>query len=454
MIEMNKEYRILIIAYYFPPDSSSGALRPLFFANHLKKLGAKVTVMTADEDDFLPGQPKDYKLLAKLSDDIDVVRTKVWRPREKLLALRRKKEKSKNEQSERYSGLDEQKSKSSFFYKMSQSIKNTITDILASPDPQVGWIPGVIRQGRIIVDQKKIDVILATGSPWSGLIAGKLLSKLTKIPVILDFRDPWVANPGFVQRGKVAAFIERKMEMMVLTQTNLIIANTEELRVNFLRRFSFLEDERVECLPNGFEEYFVQDIPENSCFTLTHAGALYFLRNPGPLLQALHQLLVEKSIPVEKIKVVLLGEIALADHRIVELLQEPEMLRVVKILPRIPYDEALQYQLRSDVLILIQPGFPLQVPRKLYEYMSMRRPVLALTEEKGATGRIVSDYNLGVIAPNKVNSVKEAVLALYNQWLETQGGRQYNVKTDEFLNSNLVERLHGIIQKTVERGST
>lgn len=454
MTEMNDKPRVLLLAYYFPPDSSSGALRPLFFANHLQNMGIHVTVLTAVEDDFLSEQPKDPGLCSRVHKDVEIVRAKVKRPREFVLAFRDKfktgKKGNYKSAEVKQTGLSELSGHQTNEPKsIGQNVKDLITDLLASPDPHVGWILDAVKQGSELIKKKNISVIMATGSPWSCLIAGVLLARKSKLPLVLDFRDPWVANPGFVQRGKVAAFLEKYMERYVVTKTNTIVANTKELRYNFLQRFPFLHPENVHTLSNGFEQFLGSDMPDNSSFTLVHAGALYFSRTPLPLLQALYELVREGKISETRISVVLVGGIGVTDRKLKELLQTKELQKTVKLIPRLPYKEAMEYQLHADVLLLIQPGFPLQVPRKLYEYMAMRRPVLALTEAESATARIVQDCRMGKVVDNIAAKIKPVLLEMYTSWSDNQVNNMSIEPVARYRNSTLTQKLYTILEKTI-----
>lgn len=453
MTEMNDKLRVLLLAYYFPPDSSSGALRPLFFANHLQEMGVNVTVLTACEESFLPEQPKDPGLCSQIHKDVKVVRAKVKRPREFVLSLRDKLRIFKKNENIDKLNQKEDSSKSANYQtgekkSFAQSIKDLITDLLASPDPHVGWIWDAIQQGMKIIKRDKITVILATGSPWSCMIAGVLLRN-RKTPLVLDFRDPWVANPGFVQRGRVAAFLEKRMEHYVVANADAIIANTEELRDNFLQRFPFLESAKVYTLSNGFEDFFDSNMPVNTSFTIVHAGALYFSRTPLPFLEALYALLKEGKIPDDRITVILVGGISVEDEKLNELLQTRELKKTVKLIPRLPYREAMEYQLQSDVLLLIQPGFQMQVPRKLYEYMAMRRPVLALTEQEGATARIVRECRIGKVVENKSELIQPVLQEMYLSWAGNYENRMPIDYVSKYKNTYLTKKLHNILQKTI-----
>ena len=114
-----------------------------------------------------------------------------------------------------------------------------------------------------------------------------------------------------------------------------------------------------------------------------------------------------------------------------------------------PYDEAMRMQIKADVLLLVQPGFPLQVPRKLYEYMALQRPILALTEEEGATARIVKQCHLGSVASNSADAIKLALYKMFSDWKEK---RTQNPSTDliaNYKNDALARRLYALLEMTV-----
>ena len=64
---------------------------------------------------------------------------------------------------------------------------------------------------------------------------------------------------------------------------------------------------------------------------------------------------------------------------------------------------------------MIQPDTRLQVPVKLYEYVGLRRPILALAED-GAVARLVRDGGFGlVVSPTDVDGIAAALTDLYRR---------------------------------------
>ena len=407
--------KLLMLAYYFPPDSSSGAFRPLYFAEHFKSQGDEVTVISARQADFLPEQNLDPSLIPQ---GINILRTRVFRPREALIALKQRlaKGNAKTETVEASPAPDTAFSTSPGVF---TRIKDYITTLLASPDPQMGWlIPAVICGIKQIKTQKP-DVIYATGGPWTGLLAGALLKRLCKIPLVLDFRDPWTLNPTFSTRPASLRFLEKKMEKWVISQADLVVANTPELGSAFLENHD-LDPSRVVAVPNGYTEESEEASgdPEqpNPIFQLTHAGSLYFSRNPRALVEAVYELACEDELSPADFRLNFVGGISVEDSQLDALLARPEVRELINITPRLPLAEALAYQRAAQVQLLIQTGFPLQVPRKLYDAMPFGRPVLAITESRGATARIIKETSMGLVVDNETQAIKSALKEFMELW--------------------------------------
>jgi len=435
---------ILFITYYFPPSSSSGSFRPFYFARHLRKWGQDITVLTVNPAYYLPDHPLDHDLLSEVGEAMSVVRTPMFRPRDWVIRLNdplKLKHSSKDAfQVQKDSRKD--KNKKSF----RQTIKDTITDLLATPDPRIGWMPFAFLSGRKVIKKKRIDILFATASPWTALLLGVGLKSLSKKPLVIDFRDPWVANPNFFRRGSLGRWIDRKLEKFVVKHADSIIANTENLRQDFLRRYSFLRPQQVHTIPNGFEAYQpLNPSFDKNVFTITHTGSLYFSRSPELLLKALQSCIKKGSIEQDKIQLRFIGGMNIDNQELRRLVQSSEIKPILEVIPRVPYSKALEYMESSSVLLVIQPDFPLQIPRKVYDYMAVRKPMLCLTEEQSATWNLIEAYDLGFVCQNVHEDIEMMLESLYKRWCEVDLGHLGDGKCDEFLTSNLAGRLYSIL---------
>ncbi|MCK4273136.1 hypothetical protein KAX22_10805, partial [bacterium] len=101
---------------------------------------------------------------------------------------------------------------------------------------------------------------------------------------------------------------------------------------------------------------------------------------------------------------------------------------VVTILGRVPRQRCLEIQEASHVLVLIQSGTKLQVPAKLYEYIMIGKPILALTSN-GATADQMRSEGLGLVADiDKPAQIESTVLELYRRFKQGRLTVGYNLQ--------------------------
>jgi hypothetical protein len=415
---MHDRLSILVFAYVFPPDAGSGTFRTLHFTNRWAGLGDNVTVVTVAGECILPDALMDHGLLAQVHPEVQVVRAKASRPLQVLLRLQRmlrRKPKASTKGASVATAITTA-GRPGHARNIVQCVKDTITDLFSCPDEHVGWVPDAVRQANRIARKRHFDCMYATGGPWSAMLAGTIVSRMRRIPLVLDFRDPWISNPNMRARSPLSRWIQKRLESMCIRASSLVVANTEELRADFIRRYPHMRQDRFITVTNGFEVLPRCESAPGDRFAIVHAGALYQSRNPSNFIQALIQLLEVGALPATAVRVQLIGGISITDPAIEHLLRTEVLSGVLEIMPRVPHVDAVRLQQRASVLMLIQTGFPLQVPRKLYEYLSLGRPVLAIAEPEGATARMIRELNAGYVAADEIEAIKRAVLSLYAGW--------------------------------------
>lgn len=438
---------ILALAYIFPPDSGSGTYRSLYFFNHLVKLGENVTVITVKEEKFSPCASVDLELRSQIDTRINIIRTSVFRPMEHLLKIRSSLVgvRGINDKEASTTNLNDKKSS------LSTYLKDMVSSALTCPDEQVGWIPYAVRIASKIIKSSQIDCVYATGGPWSTLIASALIKRKHKIPLILDFRDPWANNPDKKTRGKLIKICHRMLENFCIKTGDYIIANTEELCEDFIKRYPNINSSKFVTIPNGFENFNISNnYNKNKKFTLVHAGEIYLSRKPDGLFKAIQCLIKERRIPKDSIKIQFVGGY-LPDEYTANILQTEELNNVVDLIARVPHNTAIQYQMAADVLLIFQTEFPLQIPRKVYEYMSMLKPVLAITEKSSATARIIDRSKVGIVSDQSIESIKNSILSLFRLWEMGENNTIDINNIKDFKNEYLARQLQSVLREATKK---
>jgi len=303
-------------------------------------------------------------------------------------------------------------------------VKDFIHDLSYFPDYASGWILPALYHGCKIAKREKIDIIFATGMPWSSLIAAYLLHIFTDLPYIVDFRDPWIGNPYQVSKGRFLDRLQIILEKKIVGSASIVCANTEKLKHDFLARYPYLNQDKFMVLPNGYDiDDFVD--PEQSSspspnkqLVLAHAGLLYKQRDPQPIYKVLEELIAEYPELTGKIKFLQIGDIQLSydPTRKYQQLYEKNMLENIE---PVGYDECLKILGSSDILVIIQPDTLSQVPSKLYDYLCLNKPILTLAPLHGELNNLIRTHNFGhLVEPNDVNGLKNIILKYLNEKAE------------------------------------
>jgi glycosyltransferase involved in cell wall biosynthesis len=82
------------------------------------------------------------------------------------------------------------------------------------------------------------------------------------------------------------------------------------------------------------------------------------------------------------------------------MINEFDIADIVEVCSPISYVDALNEMLDADVLLLLQAAnCNDQIPAKAYEYIRVRKPILALTARQGETANLIEESGAGMVAP-------------------------------------------------------
>ncbi len=372
--------RVLIIAYHFPPiKGSSGYLRTLKYVRYLPEFGIDPTVLTVNTRAY---EAIDPGLLGQIPPGVHV---------ERSFAL----------DSRRHFG-----------------IRGRYPSFLGIPDRICSWIPFGILAGLRLIRERKIDAIFSTYPIPSAHVIGRSLARWSGKPWIADFRDPmWDEYVEVHARGELAA--KQRIERAAVEGCAAATVTTGGMRDLFLRRYPGQDPAKFNVISNGYDEADFAGVEPvardqvgdpDAPVTFVHAGLLDPVdRNPSHFFQALKSLRDGGRLAGRRFRVDLYSpgnpEGVKAE------LRNLGMEDCVRVLPGVAYGEALRAMARADVLLLFQgPTCENQIPAKLYEYLRIGKPILALTTEAGETGKLVLTTASGMVVPiDDVNRISGAV---------------------------------------------
>lgn len=396
--------RILIISYYFPPLGSIGHRRPLKFAKYLPYYGWESFVLTVKK-----GVDKivEMSLIKEIPEGVSVYRTPSLEPFRYRNPLYEKIEPEKKESLIRSPRM--------YIFYILKGIRIILSKFMI-PDERIGWLPFAVISGLKIIKSKKIDLIFVTSPPSTSLLIGYLLNKLTKTPLIIDYRDPWTFNPFFAYTSRFRERLENRLEYKVIKNASKGIVISRQMEEVF--KNNYLEFcHKFTTITNGFdEEDFISCKPERfDKFTIVYSGTFYGKRTPLYFLKALKKLNEENEEFRENSQFLFFGDI---DKDIERLLLEQGLMDLINSsIGYLPYKENIKYIMGADVLVLIIGAkSKLTVTGKVFDYIAARRPILALVPD-GAASEIIKETGTGVVVPPEdVDAIKSKILEIYEKY--------------------------------------
>lgn len=292
-----------------------------------------------------------------------------------------------------------------------------------------------IRQKALeIVNREKIDLILCSRTFGSFLTnVAAYLSKLKKIPYIIDIRDLGAQNAkkSFWTRSFASKMdvLRSKCSFMSHWRANRVLRKAHALTTISPWHTDFLKkhfNQQTHCIYNGFDpEVFHFLTPEkNDVFEMVYTGTLATkaLRDYTFLVEALASLVKKGVIQPGTFKVKFYAGHIVAENKIREAFEAAGLKGFVEFLPFVPLKEIPSIFQRASALIVLtaksgNDGVHGIMTTKFFEYLASGRPILCIPSDEECLEAAIQETNAGC-APRTVEETEDYILSLYNEWKE------------------------------------
>ena len=381
---------VLVIAYYFPPMGLSGVQRTLKFVKYLPQFGWQPTVLTVTPTGYYA---QDYTLLEELHPHhVEIERIGSLDPNR----LFRRKGVVKMP-SERW-----------------RKIFSLISDTFFIPDNKIGWKRRAVKAAEEQFKKKNYDVIFATAPPFTDFLIGMELHKKFHRPLVIDYRDPWHDYPYKYYPTPLHKLLNYKLEKKVLKASSRILVTSRRTKELILKRFKFLEYHDVTILPHGYDPADLEDDPKihiekSKRMRIAHAGVFYGDRTPKHFLQALKDVVTSQPHLKDQIELVLIGNLQ-GEHE--KFIKSLGLEGNVTITGYLDHKHCIAYLKSSDIM-WITLNNDKQSPGKLYEYLGLRKPILACVPEGFIKQTLEEVEGNIIVEPTDVKGIAAAITRLY-----------------------------------------
>lgn len=394
--------KVLFVSYSFPPVGGAGVQRATKFVKYLPAHGWQPVVLTVDN----PSVPvTDASLNEDVPADCPIIRTRTWEPsyrsKEKLVA----------------NGEGIRTRWKSWLVSSAKT--------LLQPDPQCLWTLPTRLQLNNVDAYAPFDAVVVTGPPFSTFSLGRVLSRRYRVPLLLDFRDEWLLSVQTLehhQQGSILGRWQRRLFRQSLKSADGITATTQA-SANYLREQCHALGLKtpVQAIYNGFDpDDFasssstaprVQQTTKDGSlakFVVAYHGTLWNLTDCSPLVASLQKLFRTHRAMANRLTLRLVGRVTEGQQASVDRLQATGV--EVDQRDYVPHTESLRLAREADLLILLLAdvrGAERVVPAKLFEYLALRRPILAITPPGEAAELLRRSPLATVFQPEQVNQITD-----------------------------------------------
>jgi glycosyltransferase involved in cell wall biosynthesis len=387
-------HKVLLVTYLFPPSGGVGVPRALGYARYLPQYGAEVVVLTPRRPATAYHDPGLQKLIPHEAIIYRVFNPEIpyrwkdaiWR----LLAARGSMQPRENSTSSSQNGSA-----------LNLAIRRGVRRVFF-PDIQSVWVPFAIHAGRRIIREHGIDTVLVNAPPYSLLKVGLALKKEhPNVKLVTDFRDDWLGYYAVQADGPSDYSVDwserdwhraRALEKAAVKHSNYISIATPSWQQQLRERYPDENRAKFICTTNGYEPTLFQDCrsvrPKGypkvviSYFGTLNSSRVY---SPKTYLEAIDSL---PSDVRAKIETRFIGRVT-PDC-------QPQLAgrADVREFGFLPKEKGIEILRDSDYLLLIATN-PSSHAGKLFEYLAMAKPIIALCAPTGEISRVLRETRSG-----------------------------------------------------------
>lgn len=393
-------FRVLVIAYYFPPLGLSGVQRTLKFTKYFREFNWEPTVITTGKIGYFA---YDDSLLKEAEDaGIEIVRTESINPNS---LLKRK---------------GSIKMPSTWVMK----IFGRISKSLFIPDNKIFWSRKAAKTAQKILSEKKMDAIYISAPPFSAISTIVKLKKKFDIPIFVDYRDAWLSNQFRFYPTPYHKYKHKKLEDKALRKVDRIIVVNRIIKEDLLKAYQFLKFKDIDIIPHGYDQADFDNIEsypkENNKMVVMYSGIFYEDITPKYFLKAFKKMSQENPDIAANIELHFLGHFKKENKKLVKKLK---LEKFVKEIGYVSHIEVIKRITSSDILWLMLPNKDKMInvsPGKLFEYFGTRKPIIA-SLPNGVAKNAAIEYGASfTTSPDDVSEIKNTLVNVHDLFIENK----------------------------------
>lgn len=279
------------------------------------------------------------------------------------------------------------------------------------------WLEAAVQSALQALSRDRYAALVSFAQPWVDHSVGRVLQKKTGLPWIAHFSDPWVDSIYMKDRMSDTLTVWGKKEKGILRHADSVLFTNSQARDLVMKKYPEEWRKKTKVIPHCFDAAFLPAVSESSKkrrMRLIYFGNVFSGRGPEAFLQAL-SILAQRVSLSELLQVDFIGSGMGYQKQADEL----GLKGVVTFHGPFPYSAGLKMAAEADVLLLMDaPSVAPSpfLPSKVVDYMMLKKMILSLTPEKGATADLMRRLHCPVVPPDDIPAIVEALAQLLTRW--------------------------------------
>ena len=366
--------KVLFVDYFFPPLAADW--RGTAFAKLLPEFGWQPIVVSADES---VSYGKDYYLLKEIPENLEVHRVPHREPSP-----------------------------------LWQRIRHKLKISADFPDYYRTWYSPACREARKILSRQKVHLIYSASPTFTTAFVAMKLKKEFNIPWIADFLDGWAVNDFLKEqydRTLIAPLRRfhmlriKKAERRILESADKVVVIHRHVKQRWYELHG-IDETKVRVIADGYDESVFRGLKVR--FLYPDRLTIVFL---GSFYPAFREIIIRFAGVVNELdrdaELVFIGRGAVA----VQGMNLPNSTCILQLSRK----RAIEFALGCDFLLLVMPPFAKWTPSKIYDYLRIGRPILAIVPHDGDAARILQESNGGFVLPFDEQQMKKELGTIFER---------------------------------------
>lgn len=273
------------------------------------------------------------------------------------------------------------------------------------PDAYIAWVPSTIKSVKFLIKDRPDSVIFSSVPIYSNAVGGYIVSRLFKLPLILDFRDTWVDDPYLHLPTNFHKKINTWLESKVFNHASLILVYSDWAKELYREKYP---NKETHVIMNGYDPDDLATsviIKKSEKVRYVYMGTVFDYSEEFIVCLFRALSLLPRNIR-ENSEVIFVGTIKL--NNFTHLIKIHGLEDCVTAVGYKPHSEALGYAKSSDALLFTIPnGDVSSYSGKIFELLGMKKPIIGFVYEEGIAADLLRAFGHKEFIVNY--SVDEAV---------------------------------------------